>query len=77
MPEGPAEIMTLLAGLTRNTRPFNFLGLPALSVPAGFADNGLPIAFQLIGRPFSEDVILQIGDAYQRETDWHEREPEI
>ncbi len=77
MPEGTADIMTLLAALTRNTRPFNFLGLPALSVPAGFADNGLPIGFQLVGRPFGEEVLLQIGDAYQRETDWHEHEPKI
>jgi len=77
LPEGPADIMTLLAELTRNTRPFNFLGLPALSVPAGFSDNGLPIGFQLVGRPFGEEVLLQMGDAYQRETNWHEREPNV
>lgn len=77
MPDRPGEIMAMLASLTRNTRPFNFLGLPSLSVPAGFSNNDLPIAFQLIGRPFSEGVILRIGHAYQGETDWHVREPEI
>ena len=77
LPEGPAEIMTLLAALTRNTRPFNFLGLPALSVPAGFSDDGLPVGFQLVGRPFGEAILLQIGDAYQRDTDWHEHEPKV
>jgi aspartyl-tRNA(Asn)/glutamyl-tRNA(Gln) amidotransferase subunit A len=76
-PGGSGEVMDMLARLTRNTRPINFLGLPSLAVPAGFADNGLPVAFQLIGRPFAEDVILRIGDAFQAETDWHTRAPTL
>ena len=50
----------LVLKLSRNTRPISYLGLPALSVPCGFNKAGLPIAFQLIGRPFSEQssVIL-------------------
>jgi aspartyl-tRNA(Asn)/glutamyl-tRNA(Gln) amidotransferase subunit A len=76
-PGGSGEVMALLARLTLNTRPINFLGLPALSVPAGFARNGLPVAFQLIGRPFTEDVLFRAGDAYQRETDWHTRQPRV
>ncbi|MBI1988315.1 MAG: amidase [Betaproteobacteria bacterium] len=74
-PGGSGEVMDMLARLTHNTRPINFLGLPSLAVPAGFADNGLPVAFQLIGRPFAEDVLLRIGDAFQAETDWHARAP--
>jgi aspartyl-tRNA(Asn)/glutamyl-tRNA(Gln) amidotransferase subunit A len=74
-PGGSGEVMTMLARLTQNTRPINFLGLPALSVPAGFSDNRLPVGFQLIGRPFAEYVLFRIGDAYQRETDWHTRGP--
>lgn len=76
-PSGTDNIMDMLARITRNTRPINFLGLPALSVPAGFSDNALPLAFQLIGRPFAEDVLMKVGDAYQRETDWHMRAPTI
>lgn len=76
-PGGSGEVMNMLARITRNTRPINFLGLPSLAVPAGFADNGLPVAFQLIGRPFAEDVLFKIGDAYQSETDWHVRAPSV
>jgi len=38
-------------------------------VPAGFADNGLPVGFQLVGRPFDEATLFRAGDAYQRETE--------
>ena len=59
------------------TRAASYLGLPSLAVPCGFADRGLPAGFQLMGRPFSEDFLFQLGHAYQRETDWHERAPAI
>lgn len=57
------------------TRPLNYLGLPGLCVPCGFSDNGLPVSMQLIGRPFDEDRLLQVGHAYQQATDWHRRRP--
>ena len=60
---------------SRSTRPVSYLGLPALSVPCGFSDAGLPLAFQLIGRPFAEAQLCRIGDAYQGVTDWHRRTP--
>jgi aspartyl-tRNA(Asn)/glutamyl-tRNA(Gln) amidotransferase subunit A len=63
--------------LTRFTRPVNYLGLPSLAVPAGFTDARLPIAMQLIGRPFSEAVLLRIGAGFQRATDFHEHQPEL
>jgi aspartyl-tRNA(Asn)/glutamyl-tRNA(Gln) amidotransferase subunit A len=47
-----------------------------MSVPAGFTANGMPCAFQLIGRPFAEGVLLKVADAFQRATDWHERLPQ-
>ncbi len=74
-PDATGDVMAMLARITRNTRPINFLGLPALAVPAGFADNGLPVGFQLIGRPFDEATLFRAGDAYQAETDWHMRAP--
>jgi aspartyl-tRNA(Asn)/glutamyl-tRNA(Gln) amidotransferase subunit A len=61
--------------LTRFTRPINYLGLPSLSVPAGFTGKGLPVGMQLIGRSFDEATLLRIGAAFQRATDFHERIP--
>ncbi len=74
-PKAAGDVLGLVARITRNTRPTNYLGLPALSVPAGFAGNGLPVAFQLMGRPFSEALLFRAGHLYQRETDWHKRLP--
>ena len=51
-------------------------GVPAMVVPAGFVD-GLPVAMQLIGRPFDEATLLRTGHAYQQATDWHLRRPRI
>jgi len=58
------------------TLPINIAGLPAISVPAGFAD-GLPVGMQIIGKPFDEETILRIAFAYERATDWHKRKPPI
>ncbi len=59
------------------TRPFNYLGLPALSVPAGFTGNGLPCGMQLVGRPFDEALLLRVAHAYERETPWTETAPAL
>ncbi|WP_038379240.1 amidase family protein [Bradyrhizobium elkanii] len=59
------------------TRPFNYLGLPALSVPCGFTADGMPVACQLVGRPFDEATLLAVAHAYQDLTDWHHRSPQI
>jgi len=67
----------LLGRLTRYTRPFNYLGLPALTVPCGFGRDGLPVGMQLVGRPFDEATILRIGHFYQTLTDWHHRSPDL
>ncbi|MCP9630211.1 amidase [Rhodopseudomonas palustris] len=62
--------------LTRFTRPINYLGLPSLALPCGFAASGLPIGLQLFGRAFDEATLLRIGAAWQRATDFHTRVPE-
>ena len=72
-----ADVQRVIVGLTRCTRNLNFLGLPGLSVPCGFTENGMPAGFQLIGRPFAEARLLRAGHAYQRSTDWHRREPPL
>jgi aspartyl-tRNA(Asn)/glutamyl-tRNA(Gln) amidotransferase subunit A len=63
--------------LTRFTRPVNYLGLPSLAIPAGFTRSGLPLGMQLIGRSFDEAMLLRIGAAFQRATDFHERVPKF
>ena len=71
---GPERVETMWA-LSRLTRPTNLTGFPALSVPCGFTQGGLPIGLQLTGRPFAEATILQIAHAYEQETTWHQRRP--
>ncbi|HTB03137.1 MAG TPA: amidase [Bradyrhizobium sp.] len=61
--------------LTRFTRPINYLGLPSLSIPSGFTGKGLPVGMQLVGRCFDEAMLLRIGAAFQRVTDFHDRVP--
>ena len=63
--------------LTRFTRPINYLGLPSLAIPAGFTGDGLPVGMQLVGRSFDEAMLLRIGAAFQRVTDFHDRVPEL
>ena len=76
--DGSVEEMTVRQGrFSRFTRPFNGWGLPALSLPCGFSRAGLPLAFQLVGRPFDEATVLRAAHAYQGATDWHRREPAL
>jgi aspartyl-tRNA(Asn)/glutamyl-tRNA(Gln) amidotransferase subunit A len=63
-----AGFMDYLAHFGRCTRPASFLGLPAISVPAGLTHSGLPCGFQLIGRPFDESTLLALAHAYEKET---------
>jgi aspartyl-tRNA(Asn)/glutamyl-tRNA(Gln) amidotransferase subunit A len=72
-----AGMTELVIKVSRNTRPISYLGLPALSVPCGFTDAGLPVAFQLIGRPFAEAQLCSLGHAYQQATDWHTCVPQL
>ena len=67
----------VLGKLTRNARIFNYLGLPALTLPCGSDRDGLPIGAQMVGKPFAEARLLRAGHAYQRETDWHRRMPRL
>jgi aspartyl-tRNA(Asn)/glutamyl-tRNA(Gln) amidotransferase subunit A len=74
---GPPGTEKKFMAVSVNCRPFNYLGLPAVSVPCGFDPNGLPIGFQLAGRPFGEGRLLKVADAYQRETDFHTLLPPV
>ena len=54
----------------------NGVGLPAISVPNGFSDAGLPTGIQFMGRAYAENTVLQIANSYQSLTKWHEYHPE-
>jgi aspartyl-tRNA(Asn)/glutamyl-tRNA(Gln) amidotransferase subunit A len=59
------------------TLPANLAGIPGLAFPVGFDRNNLPIGIQLMGAPFSEDILLQTCHAYQQVTDFHEKKPDL
>jgi aspartyl-tRNA(Asn)/glutamyl-tRNA(Gln) amidotransferase subunit A len=71
------DLHTILGRLTHCTRPINYLGLPSVSCPIGFSTNGLPIAVQLVGRPFAEALLLRVAHHYERETRWTDRLPPL
>jgi aspartyl-tRNA(Asn)/glutamyl-tRNA(Gln) amidotransferase subunit A len=75
--KGPPGTEEKFMAISAYTRPFNYLGLPAVSLPCGFDANGLPIGLQIAGRPFAEARILRAADAYQRDTDWHRQRPPV
>jgi len=75
--ESAEDVPELISKMTSFTRPINYLGLPSLSVPAGFGPGNLPISFQVIGRPFDEETLFAVGGAYQKATEWHEAAPAL
>jgi aspartyl-tRNA(Asn)/glutamyl-tRNA(Gln) amidotransferase subunit A len=70
-PPPPAGTPQGLAGLIPAG---NLAGLPAVVLPCGFADN-LPVALQVVGAPYSENLLLSVGAGFQARTDWHKRRP--
>lgn len=64
-----------LEALTAFSRPLNFLGLPGLTTPSGFASSGAPLSVQLIGRPRQEADLLRLGEAFERETGFVRQRP--
>lgn len=72
-----AERVRRMGRFSRLTRPWNALGLPALSVPCGLSGDSRPLAFQIVGRPFAESTILRLGGAYEQAAGWHARRPPL
>ena len=58
------------------TVPAGIVGLPALSVPAGFSANGLPIGIQIMANQFKEENLFHVGHAFEKATEWHKQKPE-
>lgn len=59
----------------RFTAPFDMSGHPTLTLPGGATHDGLPVGFQIVGRPMQEALILRAGHAFQQATSWHKRRP--
>jgi aspartyl-tRNA(Asn)/glutamyl-tRNA(Gln) amidotransferase subunit A len=77
---GPAPAPTPSPGPPAPTSPAtipagNLVGLPAIAVPNGFGEHGLPTSLQLLGAAVAEDTLLAIAAGYQARTDWHRRRP--
>lgn len=68
---------TALLALMRFTSPFDMSGSPTITLPSGFTTKGTPIAFQLVGKHFAEDLLVRAGRAFQRVTDFHRKHPRI
>jgi len=71
------KVLALVGRITQFTRPISFLGLPSLTVPCGFDQKGLSIAFQIVGRPFAENTLLVAADQFQQVTDYHRQAPSL
>jgi aspartyl-tRNA(Asn)/glutamyl-tRNA(Gln) amidotransferase subunit A len=67
---------TFLNGLSF-TRTYNVLGYPALSICNGFSSEGLPLSLQIAGRPFEDDLVLKVGDAFEKATSYRSVRPTI
>ncbi|GLK57779.1 amidase [Methylopila capsulata] len=65
----------VVAAVSALMRPVNYLGLPAIALPAGLSRDGLPIGVQVMGRPFNDPALLTLGEAFQSATDHHRRRP--
>jgi aspartyl-tRNA(Asn)/glutamyl-tRNA(Gln) amidotransferase subunit A len=73
----PAPIADPKQGWIRNTYPFDFFGIPTISIPCGFTLSGLPIGLQIAGAPWAESTVLALAHAYEQATEWHRRRPPL
>jgi aspartyl-tRNA(Asn)/glutamyl-tRNA(Gln) amidotransferase subunit A len=69
-----ASVAAQPKGLNGLTAAGNLAGLPSLCLPCGFADK-MPVGLQLVGRPFTENVLLKVGMEFQKATNWHRQMP--
>ncbi|MBM7587590.1 aspartyl-tRNA(Asn)/glutamyl-tRNA(Gln) amidotransferase subunit A [Bacillus pakistanensis] len=59
------------------TIPVNLAGVPGISIPCGFASNGLPLGLQIIGKHFDESTVYRVAHAYEQATDYHKKRPQL
>jgi aspartyl-tRNA(Asn)/glutamyl-tRNA(Gln) amidotransferase subunit A len=71
----PEQLRSRELIMLRNTRPFNVLGLPSVSICCGFSRSGLPIGIQISGAPGADGLVLALAHSYQKQTGWHKKHP--
>ena len=71
------EAASRIFGIRNYTGPFNLSNTPAIAIPCGFTSANLPISLQIAGRPFEDDVVMNVAHAYEQATPWHTRRPPI
>jgi aspartyl-tRNA(Asn)/glutamyl-tRNA(Gln) amidotransferase subunit A len=76
-PEEPAGVLDLVRKMTYRTRLFNYLGLPAFSIPMGFDAGHLPLGLQMIGPPLGEAGLFGVAQLFECETTWHKTKPPL
>ena len=84
-PPYPITPQELYGGITKEreakfqrfTAPFNFSGVPTLSLPCGLNSEGLPLSLQLAGNQLAERLLCQVGHAFEQATEWHQLHPDI
>lgn len=69
------ETPTLVSALLRYTAPFDMTGHPTITLPGGFTDAGMPLAFQLVAAHMDETTLVRAGATFQGVTAWHRRHP--
>lgn len=69
------ETPALVSALLRYTAPFDMTGHPTITLPGGFTDAGMPLAFQLVAAHMNEPTLVSAGAAFQSVTTWHHRHP--
>lgn len=82
-PTPPPKIGELISDPVKNlladifTTSQNPVGVPSLALPCGFTNSGLPIGMQIVGKMYSEALLLQLGHHFQKKIDWHTRKPNL
>jgi len=74
---GSPELVYIISENGLNPAGGGVFGLPAISIPCGFTQGGLPIALQIVGAPFAESTVLALAHAYEQATEWHLRRPKL
>jgi amidase len=67
----------LISAVLRYTCPFDMTGSPTITLPGGFTEGGMPVAFQFVSRHFEESLLVRAGWAFQQITDWHRKHPSL
>lgn len=75
--DDPDQVAEGRAKLSLFTGMFNLAGVPALSLPCGFTDNGMPVGLQIVGKHWQEGHILRAAYAYERATEWYTYTPRL